>query len=209
MASARGNRLYSGKAQMAYSRQRADDDYMQEQIDGYFDWASRRKGPHPKLRIVRHGFHPLAEDEPTVDLATAVAVQDEPSLPFPEPSELMRVKGAVMPESEPEISTVAEPEPRPVVEEVQPPAAEPEPEPGPEPVVAAAESTEPEATEAEPEPQEPVSTDRPIRMLRPFPMEQPGRRHHAFSYGKMAYGFLWGSAAALVALWIIDVARMM
>jgi hypothetical protein len=51
--------------------------------------------------------------------------------------------------------------------------------------------------------------DKPIRVLRPMPLKRPRRlRGRRLSYGRLAYGFLWGSAAALAVLWIADLAML-
>ena len=185
MSSARGNRLYNGKAKLAYMRQRADETYVQEQIEGYFEWASRRQGPHPGLRIVRRGVRPLGGSDAPIRLPDWEAERDEAMLPFPAEAE--------------------------GVPRGQDAAASREPTPAVATTIPADESSKP-AEPASPQgpPRRHVEPpDKPIRVLRPMPLKRPGRsRRRRPSYGRLAYGFLWGSAAALAVLWIADLAMM-
>jgi hypothetical protein len=178
MSSARGNRLYNGKAKLAHTRQRAEEAYVQEQIDGYFEWASRRRGSHPKLRIVRRSFQPLAGEDPNVTLLNweaGGARRAQVSAPGDQ-----AVAGR---EATPALAVTV-----PADESSKP--AEPASPPG--------------------RPRRHVEPpDKPIRVLRPMPLERPGRwRERRLSYSRLAYGFLWGSAAALAVLWLVDLAMM-
>lgn len=185
MSSARGNRLYNGKAKLAYMRHRADETYVQEQIDGYFEWASRRRGRHPGLRIVRRGVHPLGGGDVPVKLPDWEAERDEAMLPFPEEAEggYRAQEAAVQREPTPAVATTS-----PADESSKP--AEPAMSPG--------------------RPRRHVEPpDRAIRVLRPMPLKRPGRwRERKPSYSRLVYGFLWGSAAALALLWLADLAMM-
>ena len=149
MGSSRGNRLYNGKAKMVHQREQAYRAILQEEIDGYYDWAARRSGNHPPLKILMHGR------------AGLVAAAAEPV------------------ESTPPTTPATQPAPTEAAPSVEAPARE-------------------QACVTRP--------DQPVRMLKLRPMPGLDRRRERFSYGKLACGFVLGSAAALLALWLVDIA---
>jgi len=151
MGSSRGNRLCSGKAQMAHQREQAYRTFHQEEIEGYYDWAARRSGNHPPLKIMMHGG---------ATLGTATA---EPmGAKHPTSPAIHRAPADALPSAEAPASARGQ-----------------------------ARVTRP---------------DQPVRMLKLRPMAGVGRRRDRFSYGKLACGFVLGTAAALLALWLVDIA---
>ena len=151
MGSSRGNRLCSGKAQMAHQREQAYRTFHQEEIEGYYDWAARRSGNHPPLKIMMHGGTTLgtATAEPMgTKHPTSPAIHRAPA-------------------------------------DTRVPAETP---------TAAGE----QACVTRP--------DQPVRMLKLRPMAGVGRRRERFSYGRLACGFALGTAAALLAVWLVDIA---
>ena len=90
------------------------------------------------------------------------------------------------------------------------PTARAEPEPVPAAATAAPTPVEaPAAGQAvAPAPEQTcvARPDKPVRLLKPLPMIDGARFDRRFSYGKLACGFVLGTAAALAILALLDIA---